>query len=573
MLETGLVCIIRSFEDSNLIRHSSFEFRHSSKPSLRVSSAEVATGATLWTIVLLCCGLPLLWLLVQLAFNPYTLSELRLDSFRMHLLARTIIYNGLAALIATVLALPAGIVLGRGRGFFAAALWFVLPISLLLPSLAFTYGWKQFFRIIHADFEPAGFADTLRCIWTLAAWLWPVPAGVIGISLRRMDAHVQEQALLDGALWRIMLRQLAGPIIMSLCAVTVLAVQEFAVYEPTGISVVATEVRMVFETGAFSSPQNPITQQMGQSGPGSATADQPARAAAAVATSIPLLAVIVILTALGAWSARRLSAAEQIDVGRHWPRVLDAHFVWILIGWLVLIVATVLPMISMTISLKRLPDPFFIWGEFSPQACGSLLIAIVSGLVGLFVALSSSARPARGMLGVGALSFLIGGQLLAIALIRIYNHRWLSWVYNGLPIIVMAYIGRFGWLALVAGRATWSRPWRQLRELSALEGAGPIRTASAVVWPIAAPILLASGVLVMILCLTEVPATVLLSPQHPQPLIPMMMTWVHLQRNDAMIEASLLLCGMVLVLGTAVVVLGWIGRQVINTEISMTKTQ
>ena len=40
--------------------------------------------------------------------------------------------------------------------------------------------------------------------------------------------------------------------------VTVLATQEFAVYEPTGISVVATEVRMVFDTGAVSSADNPI---------------------------------------------------------------------------------------------------------------------------------------------------------------------------------------------------------------------------------------------------------------------------------------------------------------------------
>src|SRR5439155_15582954 len=117
------------------------------------------------------------------------------------------------------------------------------------------------------------------------------------------------------------------------------------------------------------------------------------------------LAVIALLTALGAWSAGRLGAGEQIDVGRHWPRVLDAHFAWILIGWLVLLAATLLPMISMAISLKRAPDPMFIWDEFSPQACGSLLIAIVSGLVGLFMALSCSARPARGMLGVGAISF------------------------------------------------------------------------------------------------------------------------------------------------------------------------
>src|SRR5213078_3393039 len=243
--------------------------------------------------------------------------------------------------------------LGRGRGWVSSALWFVLPISLLLPSLAFAYGWKQFFRLIRCEFEPAGFGDTLRCIWTLATWLWPLPAGVIGISLRRMDAHVQEQALLDGALWRITLRQLAAPIIVSLCAVTVLAVQEFAVYEPTGISVVATEVRMVFETGAFSSPNNPITQQMGLAGGSGATADQPARAAAAVATSIPLLACVVILTILGGWSAKRLGAVEQIDVGRHWSHAVDAKMSLVAIAWMLVVIGVIVPMASMAVSLKR----------------------------------------------------------------------------------------------------------------------------------------------------------------------------------------------------------------------------
>jgi len=519
------------------------------------------TSVTLWSLILVCCGLPLIWLLVQIVLNPRSMLALHLDSFRLRLLARTLLYNGSAALIATLIALPAGIVLGRGRGFFAAALWFVLPISLLLPSLAFAYGWKQFFRMINADFEPAGLVDTLRCIWTLASWLWPIPAGVMGISLRRMDAHVQEQALLDGAMWRITLRQLAAPIIVSLCAVMVLAVQEFAVYEPTGISVVATEVRMVFETGAFSSPDNPITQQLGQTGPAGATADQPARAAAAVATSIPLLACVVVLTIVGAWCAGRFGASDQIDVGRHRSHALDARRWWIAVAWLVLFVAAVLPMASMILALKRRLSPVDIWDEFSPQASGSLIIALVTGVVALIIALTSTIRPARFVIAIAVMSFLIGGQLLAIALIRIYNHHWLRWIYNGLPIITMAYIARFGWLALVAGRSTWSRPWRQIRDIAALDGAGRLRTARAIVWPIAAPILAAAGVLVMILSLTEVPATVLLSPQHPQPLIPMMMTWVHLQRNDAMIEASMLLCVMVVMLGILAVVLTRFGMK------------
>ena len=41
-----------------------------------------------------------------------------------------------------------------------------------------------------------------------------------------------------------------------------LACQEFSVWERTGISVVATETRMVFETGSLSSAGNRITAPM-----------------------------------------------------------------------------------------------------------------------------------------------------------------------------------------------------------------------------------------------------------------------------------------------------------------------
>jgi hypothetical protein len=80
----------------------------------------------------------------------------------------------------------------------------------------------------------------------------------------------------------------------------------------------------------------------------------------------------------------------------------------------------------------------------------------------------------------------------------------------------------------------------------------------------ALPILAASGVLVMILSLSEVPATVLISPQRPQPLIPMLMTWVHMQRYDAMIEGSLLLCTMVAALGLGAMMLLRIGLRVVR---------
>src|SRR5206468_2889351 len=79
-----------------------------------------------------------------------------------------------------------------------------------------------------------------------------------------------------------------------------------------------------------------------------------------------------------------------------------------------------------------------------------------------------------------------------------------------------------------------------------------VRTVASVLWPVACPFLIAGAVLIMALSLVEVPATVLISPQRPQMLTPLMMTWVHMLRYDAMIEASLLLMSAVGVLGVVV---------------------
>jgi ABC-type Fe3+ transport system permease subunit/sugar lactone lactonase YvrE len=529
-------------------------------------------GAITWTIVGLCCLLPLAWIILQFVINPTTLRELHIDAFRAQLLSRTLIYNGAVAIVATLLALPAAIVLGRGRGLLAAILWFILPISLLLPSLTFAYGWKQFLRLLGIDPEPAGFFDVARCVWSLATWLWPVPAIVMGLSLRRIDTSIQQQALLDGAYWRITARQLIGAALASAAIVAALAMQEFAVYEPTGISVIATETRMVFETGAYSSPDNPITQPLGASASSMSLADQRARAAAAVATSLPMLAVVIVLGLLAARSVRSLSAADAIDVGA-WPQALDAGALTILASWLLVAITLLIPIVALVLSLKRRFDASLVWAEFGPQVTGSILVASIAGAVAIVLALASSAHRSRGALLVSLISFLLGGQLIAIALIRLYNHRATTWFYESAGAVTMAYVARFGWIALLAAAATWTAPWRHLRDLAAVDGATKLATARYVVWPLAWPILGASALFIATLSLSEVPATVLLSPQRPQVLVPLLMTWVHTLRYDAMIEASLLMAGIVVVVGTVAALLWWYGVRMGKSQIAIHNSQ
>ena len=526
----------------------------------RLRRALLATPVGL--VVAVCCVLPLAWLLWQILANPSALAGAVPSGFQLRLLTRTLAYSAAVAAVATAVALPAAVVLGRGRGWVATVMWFALPVSLLMPSIAYAYGWSQFLRIARdgTPLVPGGPADVLRCILTLAGWLWPIPAGVIGLALRRVDVNLQQQALLDGALWRVTARQVAGSAAAAAACVTVLASQEFAVYEPTGISVVATEVRMVFETGLYSSPTNPINAPMGGGGGAMQTGDDAnsaltARAAAAVATAFPLLVVTAVLGAATAYGARRLSAAEEVDVGA-WPRVLSAGRPAGVLALLVLLVTLVVPTASMVLSLSGIGghSPLSVLRRFAPQLSGSLLLAATAGAVAVFVAFWGAVTGGgRWGLAVSLATFLLGGQLLAIALIHLYNRDALRWVYDGPVVVAMAYFARFGWLALLAAAMTGrgSRPWRGLRDQAALDGADDFAAARHVVWPLAWPVLGASAVLVAVLSLTEVPATVLISPLRPQPLVPMLMTWVHMLRYDDMLEGSLMLMSIVLVLGVA----------------------
>jgi ABC-type Fe3+ transport system permease subunit len=586
--------------------------------------------SVVWIIVIAASALPLAWMVAQVAFNPIVLSELQLDEFRLKLLGRTLLYNGIAGLIATILALPVAIVLGRGRGWMVRGLWLILPVSLLLPSITYAYAWKQFVRLsgdfwLHnfgVTFAPASQSDVFRCIWSLAGWLWPLPAGLIGLSLLRADISVQQQAVLDGAYWRVTLRLLAGPLLASLAIASVLALQEFSVYEPTGISVVATEVRMVFDTGAYAAIDNsmdapilasklegedPFPVKNGdalisdeaplaasrtapatttQSNREDATSEpaikrlpshaedvvlrdtfgrlreQRARAAAALATAIPLLTVIALLTVVAIVATRRAAShTGELNVG-DWPRVLDAGMVPHCLTALVLLLMIVLPFWSLIHSLHRSIDPVFIWKQFAPQASGSLVVAGMTAVIALILAAAASASPVRGAIALALATFLIGGQLLAIAQIRLYNWpRLHDLVYNGPPIAILAYLSRFAWVSLAAARTTWSRPWRELREQAAIDGAGAMQTSLHVIAPIAAPLLAASALLVGILALTEVPASVLLAPQRPQLLTPTLMMWVHMMRYDAMIEGALLMTVMVFVLTSVALVLAIVARR------------
>jgi ABC-type Fe3+ transport system permease subunit len=119
------------------------------EPARQRELPALVTALPAIVIVFVCCGLPLIWMAGAVIFaSPAVRAELHVNSFRAELLARTLGYNGLAAVLATLMGLPAAFVLGRGRGIVAKLMWVVLPAALLMPSLSYAYGWSQAARLL-----------------------------------------------------------------------------------------------------------------------------------------------------------------------------------------------------------------------------------------------------------------------------------------------------------------------------------------------------------------------------------------------------------------------------------------
>lgn len=525
-----------------------------------------------WGVLGVVCVLPLLVLVGAVVLHPGVVGDLRPGAFRMALLGRTLLYNSLAAGVAVLMGVPVGVVLGRSRGWLARGLWVVVPLALLMPSMAFAYGWSQalrlaapVLRLLGVTFEPGSVMDVGRCIWTLSAYLWAIPACAVGLMLRRADVNVELAAVVDGGLGRVTMRQIGGVVLASFAAALLLASQEFAVYEPTGISVVATEVRMVFDSGAFSSLSNPGTGSV--AGGGLGAPDQAGRSAAAIATAVPMLVITGGLAVWIAWLARRQAEAsgglEVVGMGER-PRVLEPGWGMKVGAMLLVGLNVVVPVVALWVSLKSTAGVGEVWTTFSPAIEGTLMLGAVTVGVAVLVGVAAvGARPSVWGHVLSLATFLVGGQLLAIAFIRVMNRPGLSGVYDSAAMPVLADVARFVFLPLAAGASTHSRGgWRVLREMAAMDGAGAVRTGWSVVMPLAWPVVLAGGLLVGALSMTEVPATVLLSPQRPQLLVPLLVTWVHMLRYDPMIQASLLMMGLVVGPGVvAVGLLGW-GRRV-----------
>ena len=505
----------------------------------------IIAGVTLWAGVLIVCGLPLAWTAAGVLTRPAAWGQVA-DLYNWTIHGRTLAYSLVAATAAVLVAVGPGVVLARG-GLVAAGVLALAAAVVAVPEAAWAYGFAEAWRQAAGTPVPESWADVMRATLTTAAQVWPVPAAVLAVALRRMPGGVLDAAELDGARRRVVARLALPAVAAGWAGALLLAGRQVTAYDQSGIVTTGVLVREAYVTAVGGGLD---------------------RAAAAAGAGAPVVVGLAALAGVaGLWFRGSINADhEASDPKRRGSPAfrLGRGGAATLLGVAPALLLALVPLAALVRTAGSL-DLASMRDEFAPQLrAGLTLAAIAACACALLALLATVARP-RGAVWFAVAAFLAGGQLVALGLLRLLNAPLLPQPIGPLQDVLYeaAYdrplgyawpaAALFAWLPLSAAAATWTGATLALRRQAAADGANGLQTAAYVVWPLAWPGLLTATAAAFALSLAETPAAVL---TYPDSIVNTMMSNVHTLAYAPMARAAVLgafVCGGV----AAVAGLGW----------------
>jgi iron(III) transport system permease protein len=160
-------------------------------------------------------------------------------------------------------------------------------------------------------------------------------------------------------------------------------------------------------------------------------------------------------------------------------------------------------------------------------AIGSGLICVVIGALISMLDIRSKRWWARSLAAVGVLPVAVPGIIFGIGLLWVYIR---SPLYGTIWIIMLAYVARFLPYGIVISRSAIVQIDKSLEESARMSGAGSLRVMLTIMVPLIKSTLLAIFFLVMMLCVKEVPASLLLFTPRSQVLSTL--AWQYVASGD-----------------------------------------
>ena len=465
----------------------------------------IVIGAALAAFVV-SCVLPVVYLLVTtIGFGSTGLGTLALDTRQRGLLFNTALLGVGTALLATFIGAPIGIVLARVPLRRKPLIRLVAAAPVLLPPYVLALAW------IHVG-SSRGLLAALTGEDLFSEWTYSLPAAILMLSLslyplsmlatevamHRLDARLEEAALLVAPAGRVLTRitlPLTRPTIVAAALIIfVLAISEFSVPGVLRVRVYSTEVFTAF-AALYDFRQ-------------------------AIILAMPLLGLSVAVAALAARllgdrlvTTRRSVSASPVAFD-HWRRPAAAAI-------------SVVVALSVALPTAILAREALRGRSILPTITGSVdavansLILATAGAT-LVVALAvwlgyAHARASRSFFSwtqaLLVVLFAIPSTIVGVGLIGLWNRPGpFGALYGTGAMLLLGYLARFVPVAtLILSAATQTISVSQ-EEAAAVSGAGWLRTVRGIVLPQLRVGLLATWIVVFVLAFGELGTSILVAP-------------------------------------------------------------
>ncbi|MBA3438820.1 MAG: iron ABC transporter permease [Pyrinomonadaceae bacterium] len=440
----------------------------------------------------------------EISFSNY--RQLLLDARQRNLLWTSTLLGTGAALLATIVGAPLGLLLARAALPAKRLLRIALVIPLVIPPYVLALSW---ILISGSQGVVAGWLGSdLLSEWTysltgaiivLGTSFYPLSMLATEAAARRVNGRLEEAALLvapvRSVLWHISFPLIAPTVAAAALIIFVLTLAEFGVPGILRVRVFTTEVFTSFSA----------IYDFGQ----------------ATALAVPLLIVVLIVGILTKLiiGERLLATRRSVHPGMILPL---GRWRLVVIGALALILAAsiVLPLTTLAVESGRpgrvasaaWMSGAAIFNSLFLACLGATLIVVLAVLLG-----SGRARMRARCGGLVDLLFIVifavPSTVVGVGLIGLWNRAGvMGEIYSSQWIIVVAYLARFAPVAALMLAASVRQLPTSIEEAAKVAGASWIRTFTHIVLPQISTGLAAAWVVSFIFAFGELGTTLLVAP-------------------------------------------------------------
>lgn len=511
-----------------------------------LSARAIAIGIAT-TLFIMLCALPVIYMFMvsfigadgSLTFNNY--RRLLVESRQRELLLTSTLLGTGAAVLATVIGAPLGLLLARANLPAKRLLRLAFVVPLVIPPYILALAWIYVSgsagvvaQMIGRDLFSGWTYSLAGTVVVLGISFYPLSMLATEAAARRVDGRLEEAALLvtrpRRVLRRITLPLIAPSITAAALIIFVLALSEFGVPSLLRVRVYTTEVFTAFAA----------LYDFG--------------AATALATPMLALALLAGIAAKVVIGERLLATRRSTHTGL--PLTLGRWRAPTLTGLaLMLAMLVVLPLVVLAIEAGRVERVIAAVKASGQAITNSLVLATIGAtcIMAIAVLLGYGRTRARTRFGgfvdlAFIVIFAVPSTVVGVGLIGLWNRPGLlGEIYASPVMIVLAYLARFVPVAALILAASVRQVPASFEEAAEIAGASWPRTFFRIVLPQIRTGLAAAGVVVFIFAFSELGATVLVAPPGESTLPVRVYTLIANTPSSEVAALALMQCGTVLI--------------------------